>query len=106
MQWFTFLAAGVVLATIVARGNDHPTRPAEPGLMPLIRLHIEKLALLLVGATAGSVMLTVLAGKPTPWQVDGLVAGSALWMLTHPRGWWAFVVQGRTDECQTLRPDP
>lgn len=106
MNLIAFLAAFIVFATIAARGADHPTRPRESGWAPMIRLHVEKLALLAVGASAGAVMLSVVAGLPQPPQVVALILGTALWMLTHPDGWLAYVFRGRSAGCDQLRPDP
>lgn len=100
------LASLVVLITIVARGADHPTHPAQHGLMPTLRLHVEKLALLLVGSSSGAVMLGVLGGLHPPPSVVALMTGTALWMLSHPAGWLAYVTRGRPQSCDDLRPDP
>lgn len=101
-----FLASAIVLVTIVARGADHPIHPAKHGLMPTLRLHAEKLALLLVGSSSGAVMLGVLGGLHPPPSVVALMAGTALWMLSHPAGWLAYVTRGRPQSCDELRPDP
>lgn len=106
MNLLAFLAACVVLATIVARGADHPTRPQESGPLPFLRLHTEKLALLFVGASAGAVIFSVLAGIDQPVQVAMLMLGVALWMMTHPDGWLRYVFKGRQPRCDELRPDP
>lgn len=106
MNLLAFLAACVVLATIVARGADHPTRPNGAGPMPFLRLHTEKLALLFVGASAGAVIFSVMAGIEQPPQVVSLMLGTALWMLSHPDGWLTFVFKGRQPGCEEARPDP
>lgn len=106
MNVLAFLAACVVLATIVARGADHPSKPKAPGFLPMMRLHCEKLALLCVGASAGSVIFSVMAGLDQPVQVVFLTLGTALWMLSHPEGWLAFVLKGKGPGCDKLRPDP
>lgn len=106
MNVLAFFAACVVLATIIARGADHPPSPKKPGLSPLLRLHCEKLALLFVGASAGSVIFSVLAGLSQPPQVVFLVTGTALWMLSHPDGWLTYVLRGKGPGCEQLRPDP
>lgn len=86
-----FIAAAIVLVTISARGADHPSRPHTPGIMPMIRLHAEKLSLLTVGIAAGAVMLGVLAGKPISTITTMLLVGASTWMLTHPNGWLKYV---------------
>lgn len=106
MNLLAFLAACVVLATIVARGADHPTRPNRTGMLPFFRLHVEKLALLFVGASAGAVIFSVMAGIEQPVQVAMLMLGVALWMMTHPEGWLRYVLKGRQPGCNQLRPDP
>lgn len=106
MNTIAFIAACIVLATIVARGADHPSRPNATGWVAMLRLHAEKLALLAVGASAGSVIFSVLAGIDQPPQAVALLVGTALWMLTHPAGWLRYVTRGRDPGCNELRPDP
>lgn len=106
MNVLAFFAACVVLATIIARGADHPSKPHAPGFVPLVRLHCEKLALLFVGASAGAVLFSVLAGLEQPIQVVLLMLGIALWMLSHPKGWLTFVLKSKGPGCDKLRPDP
>lgn len=106
MNLLALFAALIVFVTIAARGADHPTKPRAPGFAPALRLHVEKLALLAVGASAAAVGLSVLAGVEQPPQVVFLMAGTALWMLSHPEGWLAFVLKGKGPGCDQLRPDP
>lgn len=105
MNLLAFIAALVVLVTISARGADHPSKPSIPGLLPMIRLHAEKLSLLTVGIAAGAVMLGVLAGKQISAITTMLLVGMAVWMLTHPKGWFAYVAS-LTQGCDERRTDP
>lgn len=101
-----FVAAAVVLVTIIARGADHPTRPRCSTWAALARLHAEKIALLLVGVSAGWMILSIIVGLSPPGEAVALVTGTALWMLTHPAGWFAYVIKGSRRGCEELRPDP
>lgn len=91
MNTLAFFAAAIVLITISARGADHPSRPQSPGILPMIRLHAEKLSLLTVGIAAGAAMLGVIAGKQISALTTMLLVGAALWMVTHPNGWLRYV---------------
>lgn len=101
----SFTAALIVLVTVCARGADHPSKPSERGLLPLLRLHIEKLSLLSVGLAAGATMLGVITHKPIGPLTTMLLVGIAAWMLTHPKGWWRYV-SSLADDCMTSRTDP
>jgi hypothetical protein len=105
MDAIAFLAAAIVLVTISARGADHPSRPHEPGIMPMLRLQFEKLSLLTVGIAAGATMLGVLAGKPIGPLTTMMLVGTAVWMLTHPNGWLKYVAS-LADGCDDRRTDP
>lgn len=99
-----FVSAAIVLVTIIARGADHPVKPSEAGWLPMLRLQAEKMALLLVGVAAGWMMLSILVGMHPPGEAVALLAGSALWAVSHPAGWIAYVTQGRLAEGHRMRP--
>lgn len=105
MNVFIALCALIVLVTTAARGSDHPIRPNASGWRPWVRLHAEKLSLLAVGCTAGWALLLIVAGARVDPLLALMLAGTALWMLTHPNGWWAYITS-LADDCGKRRADP
>lgn len=89
------LAALVVLVTVIAQLNDMPKRPAQPGRLQFIRHHVHKLGRVLIGAGAGMVGLSCLAGQVLSLPALAIVVGLAMQEISHPRSWWAFVVKGQ-----------
>lgn len=105
MNLIAFIASFIVLATIIARADDHLTRPTHEGWLPMVRLQVEKIALLLVGVAAGWQMLTIIVGIEPSGESIALMLGTALWMLAHPSGWIKYVLLGRKSEDPHLRPN-
>jgi hypothetical protein len=101
-----FFAGAIVMLTVLFRGNDHPTKASGEGWRAKLRLQVEKLALLVVSFGVGWTLLNILGGASPPPQLTILLVGTALWMVTHPKGWWKFVTRGVRDRCDELRPHP
>ena len=95
MSFLAFLSSLIVLITIIARADDHLTRPTKEGWLPLLRLHVEKIAMLMVGVAAGWLALTVIVGIEPCGVSVALMTGTALWMMAHPSGWFCYVFFGR-----------
>lgn len=90
-----FASAFIVLLTIIARGADHPNVPDGSGWLGVARMHAEKMALLMVGVAAGWKMLSIAVGIGPSAEGTMLLAGTALWMISHPAGWLAYVAKGK-----------
>ena len=100
-----FIASAIVLVTIIARGADHPNTPDGDGIMGRVRMHAEKMALLLVGVASGWLMLSILIGMTPSGESVAMMLGTALWMVSHPAGWLAYVANGKASGyCKRATP--
>lgn len=97
LQVLAMLAGAIVLMTVVAQLNDQPRKQVLPGALGFMRHHAHKLALVLLGAGTGMVLLTILTGQGVPLEALALLLGVALRQITHPHSWWSYVTRGSAD---------
>ena len=98
VQLLAALAAVIVSITVLSLLNDQPRRSSAGTFAGWARHHGRRLGLVLMGAGAAMVVLSVLTGQPIALDVAVLIIAIALRQLAHPKGWVAFVRHGQAPE--------
>lgn len=95
LQLLAAIAAVIVSLTAISLLNDQPRRLEGVTLACWVRHHGRRFGLVLMGAGAAMVLLSVVTGQPIALEVLVLICAIALRQVSHPKGWAAFVRRGQ-----------